>query len=275
MNTEKIWVPILSTLAVDIGLHFLWAPAPKYTVPVSDFVKNGWFLPIVIVLLLITYTALALVFQLIQARLPGTKFNKGLRFGVVFGGLMLISSPAMNLLFGSPLNAELRIGFVDGSAICLLGVLLGWFTATDGNPRQGPVFVPAAISMVVVGLVFVLLHFLIYLALPSLFPAYLTQPTETLLWVFGVGLWIGLMNWLLQGAFATGSFVRQAIGFAGVVFGVFSLLNTLFAPVFVAAPTGILLLNTGAGIFCVGVGIWAERVVRQKTSKDNGRASIA
>jgi hypothetical protein len=275
MNTEKIWIPILSTLVVDIGLHFLWAPTPKYTVPVSDFVLAGWFLPVVIALLLITYMALALVFQSIQARLPGTKLAKGLRFGIAFGGLMLISSPAMSLLFGSPLNAELRIGLVDGCAICLLGVLLGRFTATDGIPRQGPVFAPAAVSMLVVGLVYFFLHFLVYLALPSLFPAYLTQPTETLLWTLGVGLWIGLMNWLFQDAFATGSLVRQAIEFAGVVFGIFSLLNTLFAPIFVAAPTGILLLNTGVGIFCVGAGVWVERVVRQKTGKDNGRISIS
>jgi len=188
--------------------------------------------------------------------------------------LMFISSPAMSLLFGSSLNAELRIGLVDGIAICLLGVLLGWFTATNGSPRQRPVFAPAVISMVVVGLVYFLLHFLIYLALPSLFPAYLTQPTETLLWTLGMGLWIGLMNWLLRDAFATGSFVRQASGFAGVAFGVFWLLNPLFASVFVAAPIGILFLNTGVDILCVGVGVWTERVVRQQLSHLRQRRNV-
>ncbi|MGD0626657.1 MAG: hypothetical protein ABSB32_18350 [Thermodesulfobacteriota bacterium] len=204
---------VVATLAVDIGLHFLWAPTPQYAYSVSYFVNNGWFLPVVIVLLLITYIALALIFQVIQSRLPGMKLVKGLMYGIAFGGLMFISSPAMSLLFGSSLTAELRIGLVDGSAICLLGVLLGRFTATNGSPRQRPVFAQMAISVVVVGLVYFILHFLIYLALPSLFPAYLTQPTETLLWTLGVGLWIGLMNWLLQDAFSTGSFVRQAIGF--------------------------------------------------------------
>lgn len=263
MNIKKIWVPVLSALAVDIGLHFMWAPAPKYAVPVSDFVENGWFLPVVIVLLLITYIALALIFQSIQERLPGTKLAKGLTFGIAFGGLMFISSPAMSLLFGSPLNAELRIGLVDGCAVCLLGLLLGQFTATDGGFRQKPMFAHAAISILVVGFVYFLLHFLIYLALPSLFPPILTQPTETLLWIFGVGMWIGLMNWLFQDAFSTGSFVRQTIGFTCVVFGIFSLLNTLFAPIFVVAPIAILLLNTVVGILCVGAGVWVERVVRR------------
>ena len=69
MNREKIWIPILSALIVDIGLHFMWAPAPKYAVPVSGFVENGWFLPVVIALLLIMYIALALIFQFLQARL--------------------------------------------------------------------------------------------------------------------------------------------------------------------------------------------------------------
>ena len=262
MNREKIWIPILSALIVDIGLHFMWAPAPKYAVPVSGFVENGWFLPVVIALLLSTYIVLALIFQLIQAKLPGTKLAKGLRFGIAFGGLMFISSPAMSLLFGSPLNAELRIGLVDGCAICLLGLLLGQFTATDGNSNQKAMFPHAVISILVVGLVYFLLHFLIYLALPSLFPPILTQSTETVLWILGVGLWIGLMNWFFQDAFSTGSFIFQAIGFACVAFGIFSLLNTLFAPVFVNAPIVILLLNMVVGIFCVSIGVWTERIVR-------------
>jgi hypothetical protein len=265
----KIAVSVMVSLAVDIGSHFLWAPTPKYNYPVSDIVKNGWFLPTVMMLLLITYIALALIFQLLQERLSGTKLAKGLTFGIAFGGLMFVSSPAMSLLFGSPLNAELRIGLVDGCAICLLGVLLGQFTATDGSLRKRPVFTLAAISVVVVGLMYFLLHFLVYLALPSLFPANLTQPTGTWLWILGTGLWIGLMNWLFQDAFATGSFVRQATGFASVAFGVFSLLNTLFAPVFVATPIDILLLNTVLGILCVGVGVWTERVVRQQLSPVN------
>jgi hypothetical protein len=74
------------------------------------------------------------------------------------------------------------------------------------------------------------------------------------------------MNWLLYDAFATGTFFRQAIGFTVIAVGIFSLLNTLFAPIFVAAPTGILLLNTGIGILCVFVGVWTERVVRQQLS---------
>jgi len=214
---------------------------------------------------------LALIFQFSQAMMPGTKLMKGLKYGIAFGGLMLVGSPAMSLLFGSSLNAELRIGFVDGSAICLLSVLLGQFTATNGTPRQRPVFASLVISTVVVGFVYFLLHVLTYLALPSLFPAYLTQQTETLLWTLGVGLWIGLMNWLFQETFATGSVVRQAAAFAGLAFGVFSVLNTLFAPVFVAAPTGVLLLNTVVGILFVGVGVWTERVARQRLSRVGNR----
>lgn len=254
---------ILICLAVDIGLHFLWAPTPEYRYPVSSFVEKGWFLPVVIFLLLLTYITLAVIFHLIQSRLPGTRLVKGLTYGVAFGGLMLVSSPAMSLLFGSQFAAELRIGLVDGVVIFLLGVSLGQFTATTSSPRLRPLFVPAVVSTLVVGLVYFLFHLLIYLIWPSLFPAYLTLPVQTLLWTLGIGLWIGFMNWLLQDAFATGGPMRQAAGFAAAV-GVFSLLNTLFAPVFVDAPTGILLLNTIVGIFFVGFGGWIERVARQR-----------
>jgi hypothetical protein len=260
----KIALSIVVSLAVDIGLHFLWAPSPAYKAPVSDFVMNGWFLPVVMFLLLVTYLALALIFLLIQSKLPGKKLSKGLRYGIAFGGLMFVSSPAMSLLFGSPLEAELRIGFVDGLAICLLGFLFGKLLATDGIPHQGPVFAPLAISVLVVGSTYFILHFVAYLFMPSLSPAYLTQPAGTMAWILGVGLWIGLMNWLFHDAFATGSFVRQAIGFAGITFGLYSVINMFFAPVFVATPIGGLLLDTALGIFCVWVGVWLERVVQQQ-----------
>lgn len=258
----KIVLMIVVALGMDIGLHFAWAPTPEYQVPVSYFVEHGWFIPVVTLLLLITYFALALIFGSLQARLPGTKLVKGVLFGVAFGGLMVVSAPAMGLLFGSSIIAELRIGLVDGMVIFLLGVLWGRFTAVDGLPHQGPVFAPLAVSVVVVGTVYFLLHWSIYLVLPSLFPAYLTRPVETLVWTFLVGSWVGVMNWIFRNAFANGSFLRQAAGFAGLAFGIFSLINTLFAPVFVAAPTGLLLLNSCAGILCVGAGVWLERMVQ-------------
>jgi hypothetical protein len=252
---------LTATLVLDIGLHIAFAPAPEYRFPLSRIVTSGLFFPIVIALLLAMYLVLALLFQSIQSRLPGTRFSKGLGFGLAFGGLMLVGSPAMIFLFGSPLIAELRIGLVDGVAICVLGILLGVLTATDGGPRRKSSLAAAFTSVAILSLVFFSLHFLVHLAMPSLFPAHFARPATILPWTLAEGLWIALMNRQLKDAFGRGPSLRQACAFAGSAFGLFSLVNTLFAPVFVTAPTGTLLLNTLVGIICVGAATLAERVV--------------
>ena len=85
------WI-VMFALVVDIFLHMFLAPSPQYSYPVSFFVETGWFLPAVVVMLLIIYLALAIVFQVVQARLPGTKRTKGIVFGTAFGGLMLCAN---------------------------------------------------------------------------------------------------------------------------------------------------------------------------------------
>jgi hypothetical protein len=244
-----------------MAAHVLWARTPAYTAPVSAVVARGWFFPVVIAMLLATYVALAVVFQLIQERLPGTRVVKGGTFGIAFGGLMLLGAPAMSLLYGSALSGELRIGLVDGCAICLLGLLLGLFTGTDGSPRDHPWFASAFLSVVVVGSAYFVLSVLTYLLLPFTFTAFETLPVQTLLWTLAVGLWIGLMNWLLKDAFLVGTRVRQAVTFAGLGYGVYATLNALFAPVFVATPIASVLLGAFAGIAFVAAGTWAERMI--------------
>jgi hypothetical protein len=254
---------VLATLVVDIGMHMGLAPAPKYTSPESAFVANGSFLPVAAGLLVVTYVLLAAVFTAIQSRLGGSRVRKGLVFGLAFGGLMLVGAPAMSLMFGSPLTAELKVGAVDSLAITLLGVLLGRFTATDGTAGESsPAWlVRLAASGFVVGAIYAAIHLAAYSVAPSLFPSDRARGTETVAWIAVVGVWVGVMNGLLGDAFATGSKVRQAAGFALVGFGAFSVVNVLFAPVFVQAPTGTLLLNACLGIAAAGVGVWAQRVV--------------
>jgi hypothetical protein len=262
------WI-VLFVLTVDILLHRFLAPSPQYSYPVSIFVETGWFLPAVVVMLLIIYLALAIVFQALQARLPGTKRTKGIVFGIAFGGLMLVSSPAMTLLFGSPLLDELRIGLVDGLAIFLLGLLLGQFTATDGSPAVRQTIGRAASSIGAVGFSYFALQCLICLPLPFVFPSFQAQTAETLLWTLGVGLWIGLMDWLLQDAYRSDSFIYQAAWFTGIVYGIFSIGNVLVAPIFVAVPLSDLLPGTGAGLLGVFVGILVSRFVLQRLSENS------
>jgi hypothetical protein len=262
----KIAAIVLGTVAADILMHKLFAPSPKYNFPASIFVESGWFLPVVITMLLITFLALAVLFHTLQNKMAGTGLGKGFLFGFVFGVLFPLLGSAMSLLFGSPLWEEWQIGLVDGLSALLLGILLGRFTAMDSPSRKNRSLRLAVVSIGLVGGVYFAVQNLIYLLFPVLFPAIQTKPMETLVFIMSVGLWIGLMAWQFQDAMPSRPAAYQALWFTGIVYGIFSLLNALFAPVFVATPIVPLLLGTMSGLLSVFTAVWVSRSLLRQSA---------
>src|SRR5574340_421240 len=83
---------------------------------------------------LLTYGLLAIVFILIQDRLPGTRMMKGLMFGLLFGGMWIVYLlEPLPHSEGSPLIDVLAYPAVDGITLVLEGLLMGRFIATDSK----------------------------------------------------------------------------------------------------------------------------------------------
>jgi hypothetical protein len=233
--SKKRWVafPAIVVAAVvwDILFHVL-APKPHYLNPSPILLDKTLFVPIVSASLFAAFATIGLVFIRIQASMSGTALRKGLKLAVAFGGLWLIGTPEMSLLFGSPLWVEICGGLADASSLVLLGVLLGRTYGTDSP--SAPIFDRSELARIwPVALCWLLLRYLGYISL-GIESSYTAAPLGTLLWTAGSGIWIGVMSVLLRpaapqrGAYWT---------FSLLVFGGNWAIYTFFAPIFVSGPS--------------------------------------
>lgn len=194
----------------------------------SIFVQREIFVPLVLAYALLVYGLLAVIFIYLQPGLPQNRWLKGLWYGVAFGGLWFIGMLEGSLVLGTPLVQELFIGISDALPMVVLGLLLGGFTAMDSlSPmRRGR---PNLRSIPIIALAYLFGRYLAY-ALLQIDSAYLTMPTATFLWTLGIGLWVGLIYWLLQPGLRGKTAVAQASFFAIFVFGSNWFLFTFFLP---------------------------------------------
>jgi hypothetical protein len=166
---------------------------------------------------------------LIQNNLPGTKVTKGWRYGVAFGGLCFLAISEVSLVFGSPLIKELRVSATDGLSILLLGLLLGRFTATDGQQASRQLK-GVKIAFLIIPLVFLIGRYFGYIFLHTR-SAYSEKSIATFCWTLGIGGWISIMYWLLK-EYREASAVVHALRFGGLIFGSYWLIYNSFALVF-------------------------------------------
>lgn len=198
--------------------------------PPSVFVQTG-LLPVAFVIYgVVMLGLLALVFLLIQDRLPGSRLIKGLTFGVSFGLLWFIAM-CEPLPHGSwQLPSVLYYPVVDGFTLGSLGLLMGLFVARDSKsraaaPRVADLAYPAAITVIFLAgrlTSYYLLH---------IYSSVTTRLFDTLLWAVVFGLWIGIMYLLLRPGLPARSPLVRAAFFGVLVFGVNIFLNDLFMPI--------------------------------------------
>lgn len=267
--TGKGWGKIIGISIVaallDMVLHALFAPTYPYDYPPSYFVQNGLFQPAAAVSLLITFFLLALVFAAIQERLPGGKVSKGLRFGVAFGGLWFLGVVGMSIFFGAPLSHEVLGGASDCASLIILGVLLGFFTATGGE--AGSMGSPGrSIAGILIVAVFFILGQYDAFFLMSEMPYFDLFGPDTFLWTLILAVWAGITYWLLRdGTIRDPSPVKRALFFGGVIIGINWILFNMFVLLFVAAPVSDPLVLAILNIVSIVVGMFVvESVIFRK-----------
>ena len=216
-------------------LHALLPPY-SYDYTPSYFVEHGLFIPAAAIGLAIIFALLAVVLVFFQENLTGAKLTKGFHLGVSFGGLWLIGLPGMSVFFGSPLSHELLGGGSDGLSIFVLGLLVGVFVATDSNSQRTKENAgKMAVSVSIVALFFILGQYLAFI-LMSKYPHFSLTGTGTFIWTLALGLWAGVMYWLLKDGAMGDSPIKRAFWFGGIGIGINWLLFNLFVLLFVDVP---------------------------------------
>lgn len=258
-NFTKIITISVACTVFNSVIHALWAPVYKYDPP-SYFVKNNIFEISAVITLIITYALLGIVFVRIQKNLSGTKIEKGLRFGLSFAGLWFFGILGMSLILNSPLRTELAVGGLDFLSLTLLGILFGKFIATDNKQTNKTKSKETILLILVISLTYIFGRYLFYI----LFDIELAYPTKTiltLLWTFGIGLWMGLAYILLKQCLIEFSLLKKTMVFSGIIIGINWILFNLFALLLVEVSTLELLKLAISDIIIVATGIWLSETI--------------
>jgi hypothetical protein len=260
-NEWKILLAVLVSVLVDVMLHRLFAPRVNYNYSPSILIEKGFFLPAVILALIVWFGVLAILFTLIQKNLSGTKMMKGLRFGIAFAVLCFFAIFEMCLVFNSSVLDELYTSTTDGVSILLLGLLLGTLACTDST-YTGSRMKLSQKSLIVIPLIFLVGRYLGYVVI-NIMSAYSEKPVGTFFWTLAVGCWIAVMYWLLKEKRERSARV-QAVRFGVVIFGSYWLIYNAFVLLFLKLSILNVFLRVIIDVVSVTVGIWVANKLSQK-----------
>jgi hypothetical protein len=263
----KVVVCILVAVLVDVILHVLFVPRNSYNYQPSIFAEKGLILPAATIMLVILFTVIAVVFVLIQKRLPGTKTMKGWRHGIAFGILTFVSIIEVNLIFDCSLINELRGSISDGVSILLMALMLSRIMGTD-NQITGQDVKFRWKPFVLIPLFFLGGRYFGY-AIVHILSAYIQKPWATFLWTLGIGLWLSVMYQLLREAGNDIPAVARAIRFGGLVFGSFWLIYILFMLVYVQVSVLDLFVRFMIDVVFVTIGIWLVEAIEHRAALKN------
>jgi hypothetical protein len=180
---------------------------------------------------ILTYGLLGIVFIVVQGRLTGTKWAKGLRFGT---GFCLVW--ASYLLEPLPFNAGAKVAemlsypLADGSTLLVLGIILGWGLGTNSASKSESRFNAASLALLAllaIPALFLATRYFSYTVL-HVYSSFDSRPGATMMWAAGTGLCLGvLFLWLRPGINGQSPFARAA-SFTLFVLGINLLLFNSF-----------------------------------------------
>jgi hypothetical protein len=260
-NGWKILLAVFISVLVDVILHRLFAPRIKYSYPPSLFIERGFFLPVVSAALMVWFGTLAIIFNLIQTNLSGTKMIKGLRFGIAFAVLCFLAIFEMCLVFGSSLIDELCTSTTDGLSILFLGLLLGSLAGADSTVLSRRMKLNHK-SFIFIPLLFLTGRYFGYMFV-NIMSAYSEKPIGTFLWTVAIGYWTAVMYWLLNET-CKRSPMAQAVRFGVMIFGIYWLIYNSFVLLFLKLSIWNVFLRVIIDVVSITGGVWVTNKLSTK-----------
>ena len=242
-----------------------------HPLPPSVIVQSG-LIPIGFMLFgLLTFGLLAIVFVLIQERLPGKRMRKGPMFGFLFGMMWAsyLLEPAPHVE-GLPFFEVLAYPLADGITILSMGLLLGRFIGSDSKGNEKVRFSSNYATLLAVPVLFIAGRMLSYNVF-HIYSSYAARQFDTIVWAAATGLWIGVMYLLLRPGISDKSPLLKAIYFAVVIYGIDYFLFNLFMPLvfdYKIWPMGALLsyadllLRASMDILSVVAGVYISEKIK-------------
>jgi hypothetical protein len=265
MNKKQWWILFLIALSTTVFRVILQAFIPiggNNTNTPSAIAKAG-LLPLAFTLFgIITFGLLAVIFVMIQDRLPGTKMVKGFLLGLSFSGLWIVylleplpSSSNMSLvdLISYPI--------ADGLTIVFLGLILGKFLGSDSTFQRKDILSQKIMSLVTIASFYIAARYIDYTVF-KIYSSFPDKPLTTMLWTAITGIWIGIMYLLLSPGIEVKTPALKAIYFSFLVFGIDYTLFNLFIPIVFEASIVEFLVRSIMDIIPVCIGVYVFEKLR-------------
>jgi hypothetical protein len=161
----------------------------------------------------------------------------------------------MSIFFNSPLLHEVVGGACDCAALISLGVLLGIWAATDSPEQKDRSPLRTLSAILVISFFFIIGQYAAFMFM-SRTPYFSIAGLSTFIWTAVLGLWSGVVYWLLrQGAGNEYSLLKRSLYFGGVIVGVNWILFNLFVLLFVAMPVPDPFILAGLNIASIIAGM--------------------
>ena len=214
--------------AANMILHGILSPLQPADLPQTPgfFEAHGLLVPAICCWELLAFTAFALTFLLLEARMGSSSLVRGLLFGAAVGGLYFVGMFESLLLLGTAPVNEALMGVADLASFLIAGLILGrtGYHQTRSAPRLRAL--PGVVAVATIAGCY-LAGRLLGAALLGIRSAWVAQPLGTLCWTLSLGVWVGVMYLLLEPALPHRPLTR-ASSFALGVFGTTWLINHLF-----------------------------------------------
>ena len=159
----------------------------------SILVEKGLFYPVLIVIGIISLSLYSIVFILIEEKLFGNKFTKGLFYGSSFFLLFIIGFLEFYHFFNGKFSDAIFSGLADGIPLLITGIILGLVFSTDNRntdlqPKRN------LISIIFISMFFTISRTIFY---NFFYPTPLIKQANSYIYILLLGVTIGVVYYFL------------------------------------------------------------------------------
>ncbi len=248
INFKKNWWKIL-TLAlvatfIDIAGHLIeGTPLPNE--PLTIIARTIGIEATASVYFIILFSSISITFLMIEKWLPGGRIKKGLAYGIPWALIMYAAVCETNVLLGTPVIADIRMGFVDAIPLIVLGLLLGKLLTSDSQSNQ-PRNKINLLTFLIITIFYIIGRYFAYSIL-KIESGYIERPISTFFWTFSMGIIFGIL-YLLVGRYVNrNNPIKKAIIFGVGIVGINWLIGYLFFPLVFQDTISRILFNAIGG----------------------------
>ncbi|WP_283409950.1 hypothetical protein [Anoxynatronum buryatiense] len=249
MKSKKWKYAVIITIAValDILLHVLtggYSETAPHALELSSLAEHVGEEGAAILWAVLAFSGVAYVFHRFEGSIKGSKFTKGLRYGIAIGMMWLIAMLEGVALFGNSLLNEFIVGLSDFIPVVVMSVLLSLFTGNNESTRPASSLVKRRknpdmkklasqrknlLTLIVFATLFLVGRYVAYHT-ELIMSGYRVNGLSTAVWTFFMGLTMGAAYLLLHHAVKDDLKIMKSVTFGICIFGTTWLLFICFMP---------------------------------------------